>query len=964
MTIKKILILLVALFSLGCAAVIAFIVSLNSELPQLITVADYKPLLVSNVYDRKKEKIGEFTREKRQLVAYDKVPQVVINSFLAAEDASFFKHGGINYFAILRAFLANLKAGEKVQGASTITQQVARSLLLSNEKTYTRKIKEILLAYKMESNLSKKDILYLYLNQIFLGQGAYGVEIASQVYFNKPLEKITLPEAAMLAGLPKAPSAYSPLRNPKRAKERQVYVLSRMAEENLITKDEYKKAASEPLKVFEKKDYWGLAPFYLETIRQMLIEKLGEEVVLDNGIQIYASLDLKKQAAAAEQVKLGLRELDKRQGYRGPLKKIESTDEVAEFLLSTRNKLLDAQAPYKLLLPDGTLPSWGPLNLTGYEVDSSGQPVKNGKPLPTLPTYIPINTLTEATVTRVDDEMGLAYVRFAESKGLIDLESLQWARKPDPNIDSRYAPEIKKVSDVLTKGDVIEIRVIANEFTSKRLEEKIAKLKDDHAKKNRGKKNAKPFALPNDFPNLKEFALVQLEQEPLMQGALIALDQQTQEVISLVGGYEFSSNNQLNRAIQTVRQTGSSFKPFVYLSALDKDYTPATMILDAPIVYEEEQEVEGADDKEALTKRWKPTNHSNKFMGDIMFRNALIQSLNVPSVKIIEKIGVSWAADYSRRLGLFSPLNMDFTLALGSSSVSLYEMTKAYAQIGKLGRRIRPILVHKVLDKDGTVLLENLSLDERYTNEIKALDEEFEQRRQNYLAWEAAQPKTPPADADGNNKDSSSEEAPADATKEVATVKVDLPFPQTPTGAPARNPSREPPIFFKDADQLIKPQTAFVLTSLLQGVVEEEGGTGQRAKALGRPTAGKTGTTQSYYDAWFIGYTADIAAGVWVGFDQEKTLGRGEVGGRSALPIWVEYMKSAHEDLPVRGFPTPEGIVFSSLDNETGRLASSNSKEVVRQAFVVGTEPKEIQDDSSSSTSTETQDFYKQDLSE
>jgi penicillin-binding protein 1A len=947
MNFKKILAVLIGLFFLSIAAVTAIVVSLNSELPQLITVADYKPLLVSHVYDRNKEKIGEFTREKRQLVAYDKTPKVVIDAFLAAEDATFFRHSGINYFAIARAFLANLRAGEKVQGASTITQQVARSLLLSNEKTYTRKIKEILLAYKMESNLSKQDILFLYLNQIFLGQKAYGVAIASQVYFNKPLEQITLPEAAMLAGLPKAPSAYSPLRNPKRAKERQVYVLARMAEEGMISRDEYRKAASEPLKVFEHKDYWGFAPFYLETIRQMLIERLTKEVVEDNGVEIHTSLDLKKQAVAAEQIKLGLRELDKRQGFRGPLKKIEATEEVAAFLLATRNKLLDAQAPFKTLLPNGTITQWGPLNLSGLEPVPANAP-RGTKPAPTpvLPSYIPNGTLTQGIVTRVDDNLGLAYVRFAETKGLIDLETVQWGRPPDPNADSRYLKEITKMSEVLNKGDVIEIRVLSNTFVSTRLDKKIAEMKEAQQKKAVKGKKAVPFELPNDYPNFKEFANLQLEQEPLTQGSLIAIDQQTQEIISLVGGYEFNANNQLNRAIQTVRQTGSSFKPFVYLSALDKGYNPASMILDAPIVYEEEQEVEGSDNKESVTKRWKPTNMSNKFMGDIMFRNALIQSLNVPSVKIIEKTGVSWAADYARRLGIFSPLNLDFTLALGSSSVTLYEMTKSFAQIGKLGRKIRPVIVHKVLDKDGKVLLENLTLDDRFVNETKVFDEEFEMRRENYLAWEAAQPKVeegqPPAEP----------------------VTVTLPHPTTPNGAPARNPSKEPPIFFKDPDQLVKPQTAFVLTSLLQGVVEEVGGTGQRAKALGRPTAGKTGTTQSYYDAWFIGYTPDIAAGVWVGYDQEKSLGRGEGGGRTALPIWVEYMKAAHEGLPVRSFPTPDGIVFSSLDNETGRLASSNSKEVVRQAFVIGTEPKEIQDDSSSSPSTETQDFYKQDLSD
>lgn len=933
MTLKKLLAFFIFIVFLGVAGAAAIIVKLNSELPKLITVSDYQPLLVSEVYDRSGEKIGEFTREKRQLIAFDKIPKVVVDAFLAAEDSTFYQHGGINYFSILRAFLANLKAGEKVQGASTITQQVARSLLLSNEKTYTRKIKEILLAYRMESNLSKQEILYLYLNQIFLGQGAYGVAMASQVYFDKDIKDIQVNEAAMLAGMPKAPSAYSPLKNPKRAKERQHYVLMRMADDGMITREAAKKASAEPLKVFERPDYWGKAPFFLETVRQMLIEKLGEETVLDRGIQIHTSLDLKKQTAAQEQVKLGLRELDKRQGYRGPLKKIESPEEVATFLLGERNRLLDAQAPYKILQPDGTIAAWGPLNLSGFAPLPANAP-KGAKPeaLPNLPEYIKNGTYVKAIVTRVDDPTGLVYVRFAETKGLIDIETMAWARKPDPNVDSKYAKPVEKPSEVLAKGDVIEIRVIDKEFSSKRLEDKLAELK----KKTKGKK---PVALPNDLPNFKEFAKVELEEEPLTQGALFSLDQQTQEIVAMVGGYEFGANNQLNRAIQTVRQTGSSFKPFVYLSALDKGFNPASMILDAPIVFEEEQEVEGSDNKEAVMKKWKPSNHSHRFTGDILFRNALIQSLNVPSVKIIEKVGVNWAADYARRLGIFSPLNMDFTLALGSSSLTLYEMTKAYAEIGKLGRRISPIIIHKVLDKDGKEIMGELSMDERFKNELKTLDDGFEERRKAFLEMDPNPGTAPVMAPDQNAKDA------AGAPTAPAISKVPL-------------------IFFKDPNQLIRPQSAYVLTSLLQGVVEEEGGTGQRAKALGRPTAGKTGTTSNYYDAWFMGYTADIATGVWVGYDQEKSLGRGEVGGRTPLAIWVEYMKAAHEGVPARGFPTPDGIVFASIDNETGRLAAPNSKEVVRQAFLEGTEPKEIQGDTSTSTSTETQDFYKEDLSQ
>lgn len=931
---KKILAFLIGTIFLGLAVGVAAVMYFNSQLPKMITVSDYKPLLVSEVFDRNGAKIGEFSLEKRTLVPFDKIPKIVVDAFLAAEDSSFYEHKGVNPVAIARAFIANLRAGGTVQGASTITQQVARSILLqTNEKTYTRKIKEILLSFQMESNLSKQDILYLYLNQIYLGQKAYGVAMACEVYFNKPLEKITLPEAAILAGLPKAPSAYAPLNNPKRAKERQRYVLSRMVEEKMISAEEAKAAAEQPLRIYQRRDYWGEAPFFLETVRQMLVARLGEDVVNNHGIRVFTSLDLKKQKAAAEQVKLGLRELDKRQGYRGPIQKLDNNEEIAMFLLKERNKLLDAQDPFRILQPDGTIPDWGPLNLTGFEPQdpNSKEPPK---PLPVLPSYIKPGTIMRGIVTRVDDEWGLVYVRFAESKGLIDIESMKWARKPDPNVDFRWAKEVEKPSEVLAKGDVIELRVVGAPFTSQRIDEKIRDLK---------KKN-KNYTLPNDFPNFKEFAQVELEQEPQTQASLIAFDQTTQDVVAMVGGYEFNERNQLNRALQTVRQTGSSFKPIVYASALDKGFNPATPILDAPIVFEEEQEVQGSDKAEMIKKKWKPSNHSNRFMGDILFRNALIQSLNVPSVKIIEKIGVPWAADYARRLGIFSPLNMDFTLALGSSSVTLYEMTKVYAEFGRLGKRIRPIIIHKVTDKNGETLLEKISLDDRYRNEIDNLEEMYEARRQQYLAWEAHQ-------ASG---DASPTATPGASNEANAST---LPTPTT-------NPAKEPPIFFKDPDQLIRPQTAYVLTSLLQGAVDEDGGTAARARALGRPTAGKTGTTSSYYDAWFIGYTADIAAGVWVGYDTERSLGKGEVGGRAALPIWVEFMKAAHENVPVRSFPVPDNIVFASIDNETGRLASAASKEVVKQAFIDGTEPTDVQGDSSSSSADETKDFYKEDLSE
>ncbi len=941
MTLKKFFAVVIALGLILVAGAATYLFSLASNLPKMFTLADYEPLLVSEVFDRNDVKIGEFYREKRILVPYEQIPKHVIQAFVSAEDDKFFEHGGINYQAIVRATLANIKAGKKVQGGSTITQQVARSLLLSREKTYTRKIKEIFLSYKMEKNLTKENILWLYLNQIYLGQGAYGVGIASQIYFRKPLKDITIGEAAILAGLPQAPSRYSPIYNPTAAKHRQRYVLKRMAEEGYISEEIAEKEIEKPLKVYVKEDFKEVAPFYLETVRQLLVDKLGEEQVLDKGIKIQTSLDIKKQTVAQEQVAAGLRELDKRQGYRGPLKNVQDPKEIASLLLETRNKLVDEVTPVRMIQADGTIPQMGPLNLTGKD--------EAGHMLPNLPTYINLNQIVTGLVTQVDDQWGLVTVRFAEGRGLIDLETMNWARKPNPELRTEQAL-VKKPSDVLKKGDVILVKVAGKKFESPRIQDILQKEKAKITPKSKTK-----WVRPAELPIFEDYVEVELEQEPLVEGSLVSIDQSNFDLVSLVGGYDFSKS-QFNRALQAARQTGSSFKTFVYAAALDKGFTPATPIIDAPIVFEEEDKSEegqdvvapkksaakGATEEEPEMKKWKPMNHSKKFAGDILFRNAFIRSLNVPTVKIVEKVGVDRAAQYARRLGIFSPLNMDFTLALGSSGVTLYEMTKAFSEINRLGKRVRPMLVHKVTSTKGETLLENLSLDERFTNELSTNDQDFEKRRQAYLAYKKAHPES----ANG-----------APAEPEAAPANPDA----TQTSLTKAQFEKEPPLYFDDPEQLIKPQTAFVITSLLQGVIDDPRGTGGAARGIGRPAAGKTGTTSGYYDAWFIGFTPDYTTGVWVGFDDEKTLGRGEVGGKAALPIWLEYMKSIHQDLPARGFTAPDGIVFANIDNKTGKLGSSNSEDVVRQAFVEGTEPNELQQ---STDSKEDRNFYKEELQE
>ncbi len=893
MKFARVLAVFLALFFLGLAGAYASILSLGNDLPEIIKVSDYKPLMVTEVYARGGQKIGEFAREKRILTPYEKIPLKLQNAFVAAEDDTFWTHNGVNYIAMMRAFIVNMTTGEKRQGASTITQQLAKTLLLQdNAKTYTRKIKEILLSQKMEDNLSKQDIMYLYLNQIYFGEGAWGVAAAADTYFRKPLDKLTIAEEAMLAGLPKAPSDYSPTKYPQKAKTRQRYVLGRMRDLKYINDQEYQQAINEPVTVYVSRETKFIAPHFVETLRQMLIPIVGEKALLDEGLKIYTSIDYKAQVAANKSVQDGLREIDKREGWRGPIKTILDPKEQEKFLLASRKTLQSETQPTRIIEPNGNFAPDAPL-----EVFHKKAP--NGQILSNIPTYVEKGQVVEALITKVDDVQGLVTARFADGQGLIDIADMSWARRFDTAVNLKRAPRITKPSQALKAGDVVLVKVQDDKF--RRVQAAIKK----------GQK-AQPAQAFDDY------AYLMLEQRPILEGALLSFDQHTGEVIAMVGGYEFIHNkNEFNRTIQARRQTGSSFKTIVYASALDRGYTPGTPVQDAPLVYE------GEDEGQEEGKVWKPHNHEQKFEGDILFRKALIRSLNIPSVKILEDVGVTWATDYAKRLGVFSPLNNDLSLVLGSSSLTIYEMTKVFSEFGRGGVKVTPLIVRKVTDRTGKVLAENISLDRRFDKEISAANASLEQRK--------AQNSQPP------------------------------PFAKSLTIGTDRQPGLPwtSGFYFQDPNQLIRPETAYLMTTILQGVVNE--GTGGKALALGRPVAGKTGSTNGYFDGWFIGYTPQIATGTWVGFDQEKSIGLGEVGGDTALPIWVQYMKSAHQDLPIEEFSVPQGIVFANIDGQTGGLSSSSTVKSVRQAFVDGTEPKTL---SGSPSMQDDTDFLKKDLSD
>ncbi len=904
---KKVLIGVFCFFLLTGLSVYLVYLSVLQGLPEIIKIEDYKPLLVSQVYDRNNIKIGEFYRERRVLVTYNDLPKSVVNAFLAAEDGQFFEHNGINFQGLLRAAIVNMRAGYKVQGGSTITQQVAKTLFLSSERSYTRKLKDILLALQMEKNLTKEEILYLYLNQIYFGESAYGIEMASQTYFKKPVKKLSLPEAAMLAGLPKAPSEFSPVRNPSRAKERQIYVLNRMADVKYITKEEAEAAINMSLKVYLKEDYEISAPFYLETVRQLLVKQLGEETVLDLGVTIYTGLDIEKQKAANVAVVSGLKELDKRQGFRGPILNLSTESTIEEYLLKLKKKMILESNPERTILPNGQFAEieWIPKK-SAEKIEALKNAIAEK-----LPSFLKVQSTYEAVITEVNDSIGYVEVKLPETKGYIDFETMAWARKPNP--DKKSELDLIKVPSVALKvGDVVLVKIISeNVEWPKPPEPKV-----------KPKKNT-PVVAAKVYPDAVNHLQVELDQEPLVEGALLSIDQQTQDVLAMVGGYSFA-RNEFNRALQAARQTGSAFKALVYAAALDKGYNPSTLLIDAPIAYRQ-----AAEEGQQEDKIWKPSNHEKDFSGEITMRNALVKSLNIPSVKIVEDIGVNYANEFAQRLGVFSKLNPDFTMVLGSSSLTLYEMTKAFSQFGRLGLRTRPIMIKKVIDRKGTILLEKLDLDARFVDETKKLDDLFEIKRKAYLDGSAA----PVAPSSSDNTSGDPQVAVAAATNS--------------------------PFYFKDPEQLIKPEIAYVITDMLRGVVEDPGGTGGRAASLGRELAAKTGTTNGYFDAWFVGYTPNIATGVWVGFDKEKTIGKSEVGGKAALPIWLNFMKDAHSNLPVMSFQIPDSVKIVKIDAETGKLPNSASARVVSQAYISGTEPT-----TAASRSEEATDHLKQDMDE
>jgi len=804
---------------------------LTWNLPKINSITDYRPPIITRILSNDGKLCGEFFLEKRKPVPLRDIPKFIRNGFVASEDERFYEHKGIDILSIIRAFIKNIVAGEIVQGGSTITQQVTKSLLLSPEKSISRKIKEALLAYRIERRLTKDDILEIYLNQIYLGHGSYGIESAAELYFGKKARDLTEEEGAILAGLPKAPARYSPISHPRRAKSRQHYVLQRMISAGYLDKEEAERIFARPVrvKIVKEDKINSAAPYFIEEVRRYLENKYGADILYKEGLVVFSTLDQDMNTAATRALRDGLKDLDKRQGFRGPLSHLDP-DEIAGFLNRIQRDEVDEEVEE--------------FTITKEFAQSDDQ--EQEAPLPGEIRRRP-GTLVKGreyagVVSAIDKKKKTAEILVGRFKGIIPVAEMAWARKPDPEV----YPETARVTDpskALSPGDVIRVNVLG--------------------------------------PKEKDMFVLSLEQEPLVQGAQISINIETGSVNSLVGGYDYQKS-QFNRATQARRQAGSAFKPIYYTAALDKGYTQASVILDAPVVYED------LDDETA----WKPKNYEGTFEGPVILREALAISKNNPSVRLMESIGTDYAILYSQRLGIASPLSNDLTLALGSSGVTLLELTNAYAVFARGGILLEPILVKKVLDRDGNVLEDN-----------------------------------PPR----------FKELPEEVVKNSAGIIItDKTWTQ---------------------GRVISEQTAFIITDLLRNVVEH--GTGWRIKALGRPAAGKTGTSEDFRDAWFIGFTPDLAAGVWVGFDTEAPLGKSESGAKAASPIWLEFMKDATRRLPLRDFTIPPGIVFAKIDPKTGLLASPETADAFFGAFKEGSVPTER---SAGSATPSEEGFFKYDI--
>jgi len=750
MQLKYLLIFVALSLILGASAGGYF--AIEKGIPSVEELKQYSPVAGTKIYADDDVLIGELKAEKGIFVPLHDIPEHMINAVIAVEDSRYWRHKGIDYIAIARALIKDIIHAELKEGGSTITQQLAKVIFLTPEKTLKRKLREAALAIKMEKNLDKKEILELYLNKIYFGHGAYGVEMASLVYFGKSVKVINLPEASLLVGLIKAPSTYSPYNDLAKARVRQHIVLSRMEQEGYIKRSEKEKALKQPLYLSSARRGREANNYFIEYVRKHLEDTYGVEMVYRGGLKVYTTLDRKAQSFAAKALQEGLRELDKRRGWRGPLE----------------HKDIDIK-----------------------------KELKNKESIPTVMTHP--GEISSGLVLKVTEKG--AIIKTNGFVGKLSIEDARWAsRVIDPKKGTRKVLKKFKLTQILKPGDVLKVGANTIKGTKVRFS---------------------------------------LEQEPEVEGAVVALEPNTGFIRVMVGGYNFEKS-QFNRAAYAKRQPGSAFKPIVYATALDQGFTPASILIDEPVTYP------GGSKGE-----WSPGNYDDKFYGPTRLREALAYSRNVVTIKLVEEIGINRVIAFAKTLGFQGEMPRDLTIALGSMSTTPLELALCFNVFASNGMRVKPIAIKYIVDSRGRIL-------------------------------ESNEPET---------------------------------------------------------EQAISSQTAFLITSMMEDVIKY--GTGWKAKVLGRPAAGKTGTTNDYRDAWFIGYTPDFLSVVWVGFDDMRPLGSQETGARAALPIWLSFMKDAVTDEPKEFSPPEEGIVSCLIDPETG-LLSRDERVAIKEYFKDGTEPRQF----------------------
>lgn len=725
----------------ACAGAVSFTLydQYWTQLPPLGRLLRYDPPVATTVYADDGQMVGQFFFEKRYLTPIEKIPEIVRHAFVAAEDSEFYRHKGVDLRGIIRAFIANMRAGGVVQGGSTITQQVVKALLLTPERSYRRKLREVMLSVKLEREATKDEILFLYLNQIYLGDGNYGIGAAARSYFDKEVEELGVAEAALLAGLPKAPSRYSPTRNPEGAIKRQRYVLRRMLDEDFISVGEYRGAMRKGLSTLEKKGRADPGSYYIEYIRRHLVNRFGSRAPYYKGFRVHTAMNLDMQKQAEEALRRGIEGLDVDLGYWGAIDSVESA-EVEQRIADDREREDLAK------LEEGA-------------------------------TY-------RAVVTQ--SVPGLMTVALADNVSEIDVSKLRWH------------PNIEKADRRFDVGDIVEVT---------------------------------PVVVEGGGISLG------LTQTPQIAAALVTLEPFTGHVKAMVGGYDFAQS-EFNRAMQAYRQPGSSFKPLVYAAALDNGYTPASVVMDAPIQFVDHETI------------WRPQNYTRKFYGPTTLRKAIEQSRNVVTIRVVQDLGIETVVEYLRRFGFRRGIGKNLSVGLGTSEVTPLELASAYTAFANGGRMVEPIFITKIEDAAGNLI---------------------------------------------------------EATELITT-------------------------------EVMSPQTAYLVTSMLEGVVQN--GTGKKVKVLNRPVAGKTGTTDDQHDAWFVGFTPDLLTAVWVGYDDHtRTMGSTGTGGRVAAPLWLSFMKEALDGRPLADFHMPEGIDVVNVDPETGLRARANNANAYLEYFKHGTAP-------------------------